>query len=167
MPSLTSSCADAAQELVREWNPRIEAAVARRIRCHADREDAAQRARLALINAAAAYDASCGKPFENYAATCIANAVRDFAREGRRRNARFRTDLELPDTESRDVPPIDRIMVMEFVSRLPDQSRRVYEAIYEMGYTHSEAAKMLGVSRPRVSDVHRRLLNQATAAMAQ
>ena len=159
--------AEDAEQLLREWKPRIESTVARRVRCHADRADAAQLASLALIKAAESYDASLGKPFDNYAATSIANAARDFVRDRQRHKARFRTDLELPNAALRSVPTAERIMVTEFVSRLPDQMRRVYEAIYELGCTHAEAAKMLGVTRPRVSHVHQRLLDQAKVALLQ
>ena len=167
MPMRMPLCADDAEQLLREWKPRIDTAVARRVRCHADRADAAQLASLALIKAAESYDSSFGKPFDNYAATAIANAAKDFARERQRHNARFRCDLDLPNTASRTVPADERIMVTEFVSQLPDQMRRVYGAIYELGCTQSEAAKMLGVTQPRVSHVLRRLLDQAKVALLQ
>lgn len=155
-----------AEHLLRKWKTRIETAVARRCRCHADRSDAAQLASMALIKAAEKYSASRGKPFENYGAKAIANAAKDFAKARRRQRTRFRTDLELPNPATRPFPGSERMMVVEFVGQLPRQLRTVYEAIYERGCTQQETATLLGVTQPRVNRVHRRLLDQARAHLS-
>jgi RNA polymerase sigma factor (sigma-70 family) len=167
MPVRNLLRAEEAEQLLRQWKTRIESAVARRFRCHADRSDAAQLASMALIKAAEKYIASCGKPFENYGARAIANAAKDFAKARQRQRARFRTDLELPSIASRPFAGSERMMVTEFVGQLPGQLRTVYAAIYEMGCTQKETATLLGVTQPRVNRVHRRLLDQARVHLSQ
>ena len=56
---------------------------------------------------------------------------------------------------------LEILAVQRWVSQLPDGLRRVYEALYVNEVTQREAAIQIGVSQPRIAELHRLLLQRA------
>lgn len=56
--------------------------------------------------------------------------------------------------------------VREWLASEPRRLRQLYELLYVFGYTQREAATMLGLSQPRVAQLHRNLLAHGRASLA-
>ena len=70
-------------------------------------------------------------------------------------------DERLPGgLDSRDAEGIDRLCITNWVSKLPGQLRIAFDVLYKQGYTQREASRALSVSQPRVTQLHRELLER-------
>ncbi|MHB8656058.1 MAG: sigma-70 family RNA polymerase sigma factor [Terriglobia bacterium] len=123
-----------------------------------DSDDLAQYARVRLLDLLR----TRGCPPEPYARRVIANAVRTarrpHIREGMQSvatNGKVKSD---PTVTKR--PPTDlfvELAVKEFVQRLPEKLRLIYELVFEKGCTQREAALELKVTQPRIAQLEAEL----------
>lgn len=102
-----------------------------------------------------------------YLRRVIQNAVRDAARQELRM---YGTALPLdaavftvdPATEEQSALVAS---VTDWVSLLPPRLQRLYDLLYVQGYTQREAAPLMGVSQPRVTQLHNTLLRRGRAEL--
>lgn len=117
-----------------------------------DAEDFAQEARIRLFRIA-------DKPATGvlrYVRKVVANAMRTAVQRV------DKTPFEEIDDEVLRIPlqsPDSRIAeVAAWTQKIPQQLRAIYEHLYVHGWTQRETARFLGVSQPRVAQLHRQLL---------
>lgn len=129
-------------------------------------EELAQEARARVIRLA-----RHGRPRdEAYVRTVIANAVRKAAR----REARCLTHLQPDDHVDKDVsrnvddeiPSPTTEAVRRWVRGLSARFQAVYKLLYVDGHTQRETATIIGVTQPRVAQLHRDLLACGRTALA-
>jgi RNA polymerase sigma factor (sigma-70 family) len=114
-----------------------------------------------------------GPSGEGYTRTVIANSVRKSAR----REARALD--QLPSTDDGRVhhqadntmapslkPDVAAIEVRTWVRSLSTKLQAIYELIYLHEYTQREVAMAIGVTQPRVTQLHRELLRQGRVELA-
>lgn len=179
-PSTVSAVDEAA--FIRSWDKDTERA-ARRVARFADRagaddiDDIIQNIRIRLL---LSYRTFQGAPPTGYVRllikhTCI-NAIRDDQARLTQHNKKVAfslndDDLNLSDVseDSAELPDgliarpqhsdvLLKAAVAGWVAKLPTQLRAVYQAIYGEDRQMSEVALALGVSLPRVSQLHRELI---------
>jgi DNA-directed RNA polymerase specialized sigma subunit len=123
-----------------------------------------------VYQAALKYEASFGIPFANYSKRAIKNLVlKEAARLARQR--RFETPLgENPDEHDGpqsgicdDCGHIDT--VRDWVGELPEPHATIFHLLYVKGLRQRPAAQVMGVSQPRVAQLHRSLLDLAREAL--
>jgi RNA polymerase sigma factor (sigma-70 family) len=149
------------------WQPRMDRTASRFSRRRwIDRDDLLQSGRLALVKAAAGYDADHGSPFDHYGLRAVRNAVYDEAMLGRPRIFTNPTRSAV-STES----PSDSVEIMELSAAvglwresLPARLAVVFDLLYVRGLSQREAAKELGRGQPRVAQLHKELLVSAREA---
>lgn len=166
------------QALAEEHQGLIQKMVNERLRrCpgHVDRGDFTGVAALALTKAAGSYDAGRGVPFEVFAATRIRWAIADAQREvdpmsrSARRRAKAgvgreddcRREISLDDAavevdQQRHGQAHGRVELMDLavaLRRLPPLERRVLALAFVHELPQTEAARLLGVSPGRVSQI--------------
>ena len=124
-------------------------------------DDLAQEARIRLLTLARAFPHA---PV-NYVRVVIANAIRAAALPEARRLITASPEAEYLED---DPPPCEpspaderAAEVAEWATMLPQPLRNLYDLLYREGRTQREVAKILGVSQPRVAQLHRRLLDLA------
>lgn len=103
-----------------------------------------------------------------YVRRVIQNAIRDAARRERRM---FGTTVPL-DADSTVDPTSEtqgdrEAYIAAWVTLLPDRLHQMYELLYVHGYTQREAARLMGVSQPRVAQLHSELLRRGRAELDQ
>jgi RNA polymerase sigma factor (sigma-70 family) len=171
MASETNAAADAAgdgqfTELLTQFDPLIKRA-ARRASYYLNgtaslADDLAQDVRCHL------WEALQTKPTSNpaFVRKVVTNALRS-----RIRFERCRLQLGSEDVRELDerlpgvldsyyTDGIDRLFIAKWVSELPGRLHMVFDALYKQGYTQREASKALRVSQPRVTQLHRELLDR-------
>lgn len=120
-------------------------------------EDIAQNARIAVLKATRLGRADD----EHYVRRAIANSARNSVR--RSRVAANEAPLEGVDEVAvvdPDVNPLDVQRVREWVASQPQHLQRIYGLLYLEEFGQREAARRLGVSQPRVAQLHRDLLTR-------
>lgn len=103
-----------------------------------------------LVQAADGYNTSLNVPFASYASPRILGAIGDYLRELRyfRRYAAERVPMaELVAPEVKDLD-IDTI-----IKPLPERSRMVLRLYYQDDYKQEDIAKILGVTKARISQI--------------
>ena len=65
-----------------------------------------------------------------------------------------------------DNDPWIRDAVARWVNGLSKSLQKLYELIYVKGYTQREAASLMGISQPRVTQLHRQLLQRGRQELA-
>ncbi len=156
------------ERFFQDWDPDIKrAAVSAAKTAGVDRshsEDFAQEARMRLLTVRRSWGAAA----EPYIRRVIANAVRA-ARRSRVRDLRHVVAIEdTTETAAIEVASYGRagtdLFVISAVKRLiqllPDKLRALYELVYVQGCTQREAAAELGVTQPRVAQLHAELLQR-------
>ena len=96
----------------------------------------------------------------------ITNALRDRIRFERSRIQLTSHNMaELDDrntlfslTDSYTTPEI--LTVAKWIGSLPSRLRAVFELLYRFGYTQREACSALGLSQPRITQLHQELLER-------
>jgi RNA polymerase sigma factor (sigma-70 family) len=145
--------------LVERWDRDIRRAAGCRanlIGRHADANDLAQEARIRLVFVAR----NAGVTSEPYIRKVIANAVLAAALRDRERMELDVLSDELPAvaTDGHDLYAVDA--VARWAKDLPPKLNTLYHVLYHEERTQREAAAILGVSQPRVAQLHRALLKR-------
>ena len=71
-------------DLIRQWEPKIQKMVSNSFVIGLDREDIAQELRISLLKAAKAYDESRGVIFHTYLHTSLVNTIRTLISKAQR-----------------------------------------------------------------------------------
>lgn len=75
-----------------------------------------------------------------------------------------------PATGSTQTGPSDDVFVRDavrkWVASLPPRMQRVYALLYVEGVSQREAAVRLGLTQPRISQIHQELLERGRADLA-
>lgn len=131
-----------------------------------DEEDLAQQARVRLFMASRAFP-NAPAP---YIRAVIANAMRSALRnEFRRFSTRSSFAEELDDglPAPADEPVDERAgVVSAWAARLPIRLREVYRHLYTEERSQREVARLMGVSQPRVAQLHRQLIELGREELA-
>lgn len=141
------------EQFLRTWDRdicRASDTAAKRINgTREDAEDFAQETRIRLARVASKPGAGVAR----YIRKVIANAVKTAA--GRVDTTRF-DDLD----ERIEAPQQDERIaeVGAWVTTLPPQLQAIYRYIYVEGLTQREIAQQMGVSQPRIAQLHHQLL---------
>jgi RNA polymerase sigma factor (sigma-70 family) len=149
--------------LLAAWEPLVKAIAARHVANRSDLDDLVQVGRQAVYQAVWAYKSDAGFPFAHYAKRAIKNNVlREVLRLARQRSGETRLD---------DNPKVFNLLTgdtnwrMEFnddfarrFTVLPAAHQEIYKLLYVEGLTQRAAAKRLGVSQPRIAQLHTSLL---------
>lgn len=165
-PTLTFTASQSdIESLVRSWNEDIVRAArtfVARDRSLSDEaaEECAQAARLALARIAHRAD----EVGAFYLRRVIQNAVRDAARRERRIYGRSspldKTSINVA-AEVGDEGRDDAIArVGEWAVNLPGRLKQIYDLLYLRGWSQRATAAAMGVSQPRVAQLHRELLTR-------
>jgi RNA polymerase sigma factor (sigma-70 family) len=165
----TAPPGDADIALLAWWDDDIERAAAHGARLLGgdldDAQDLAQEARLRLLRAASL---TPGAPV-GYLRRVVRNAVLSGVRRERRavtnrspRGQALDFRMEAPSNS-----PDDRInLVAEWVAALPGRLRIIYDLLYEQGLTQRQSGAILGISQPRVAQLHQSLLQRGRRELA-
>jgi len=156
--SIQAGHRNAAEPLLHRWEPIVLASARRRSQCLASRDDIAQAGRLAVLRAVKAFDPERGLSFNHYASRAVSNETLKAAqrlqacRQGE-------CPLELAPEAEVESPSFDcRDCISRWLSTLPAILMNVFEALYNQGLSQREAALRLGVSQPRICQLHQMLL---------
>ncbi len=123
---------------------------------HADQDDLAQEAQIRVLTVVRAN----ARVPERYMRKVIGNAVLA-AVHRERQVAEFEpVSDEAPAPDALEVDVQAERAVSSWVVLLPSRLREVFEVLYEQGCSQREAARLLGVSQPRVAQLHQALLEQ-------
>jgi len=130
---------------------------------HAD--DLMGLAAIALLNAAAKYDAGRGVPFRAYARLAVEGACYSAAR---RNEYRERAHAELPEEAAREESPKARNRALPAaVWDLPPDQYRVIELCYLHDLTVEAAAARMRISPSKASQFHRAALQSLKRALGE
>lgn len=145
---------------------RAAAAGARRLRSAAvDTDDLAQAARYQLLRAIRRHRITS----TGYIRRLIRNAILSVLRhEARRRDGDLGRRVELTeDLPAQSPEPPDNVAarVTAWITTLPDRLQHVYHALYVHRLTQRNAARRLGISQPRVAQLHAVILEQGRRAL--
>lgn len=156
--------------LLHSWQPDIRRAAARAATrkgtAPESAQDFAQDASLRLLLVAR----RTGDTSVPYLRRVIQNEIRDSVRRERRaittvseRGGELPEEVEAPDI----TPQVERRRAVgAWVASLPSRLGRLYEMLYDHGMTQREAAVRLGLSQPRVAQLHRELLTRGRLELA-
>jgi RNA polymerase sigma factor (sigma-70 family) len=160
---------DIAVALLGLWDDDIHRAAAHGARLMGgdadDAEDLAQEARLRLMRATSV---TPGAPI-GYLRHVVKNSVLSGLRRERRaittsspRGQALDVRMETPSSGTDD-----RILVVaKWVEALPGRLRLIYDLLYEQGLTQRQTGGILGISQPRVAQLHRVLLERGRLELA-
>ncbi len=159
----------------------IRAVAYRRRRPGVDVADLEQSARLALWRSTFSYNAHRG-PFHHYARRAIKNAVRTEVAFWHPLMGKTEAVTETPcdatdymsddtvaepdDTVAEPTDPFVVTRIRAWVKSLREPLQRIYDLIYHQEFSQREAAHILGVSQPRVAQLHAELLDRGRAALS-
>ena len=153
--------------LIGAWDAPIRVIASRHAPRRSDTDDLRQAGRVAVYWSALRYKASVGVPFSHYAKRAIKNRItREAARLVGRRRSEVPLD-EVPGDQPAVMPvPDPRLeLVREWTRNLPHPHAAVYRLLYVEGLSQRSAAVELGVSQPRVSQMHKSLLDFGRAEL--
>ena len=85
-------------DLVRQWEPKIQKMVSNSFVVGLDREDIAQELRISLLKAAKAYDESRGVIFHTYLHTSLVNTIRTLISKAQRQPEQRSLDNVFPES---------------------------------------------------------------------
>lgn len=134
-------------------------------------DDLEQAALIAFWRATKSFDPSRGVPFQHYAQRAIRQAMISQLRRLKLPTVAGRAvsiddpDLDpsfLEDENDSPEAELERAEIRDHVRRWiaagPPRQREVYSLVYETGLTQRDAAKQMGVSQPRITQLHKSLL---------
>ncbi|MEP0815144.1 MAG: sigma-70 family RNA polymerase sigma factor [bacterium] len=155
--------------LILAYQPLVAAAFYRIAPPEAYAEDCLSEGLLALVRAADRFSPSRGVPFAAFARIAIRGAMIDYLRRvapvalaSEELDAAKFARLSLDDGD----PAVDRLAsVLAALERLPEKERRVLAGLYLDDRPRSEIAKELGVSGPRVSQIHAKAVRRLRAML--
>jgi RNA polymerase sigma factor (sigma-70 family) len=154
--------------LLKDWDRDIlfaARAAARRFQSAVvDADDFAQVARIHLLLAARRHRVVSPRYIRRVIKNAILSAIR---REVRHRDATPGTRLDLTDELPAPSPalPDKAARVIAWVTALPDRLRLTYDALYVARLSQRDAAGQLGVSQPRVAQLHAAVLAHGRRAI--
>jgi RNA polymerase sigma factor (sigma-70 family) len=143
-----------------------------------DVDDLIQEAWITVIRVESRYPDTSPSQRKRIARRAVTNRLRDASRLARRRAAREETtdherlgllaDRASPFSFPSQLPsPLHYIISAELrnevaraLQNIPARLRDVYRTLYEEGMSQKEAAGVLGISQPRVAQLHRRLRDE-------
>lgn len=161
----TRSPPSPAAEFVKRWDPEIRRVTrnwARRFGRTADADDFAQEARLRLFLLSPKHRDSP----DWYIRAVISNAVTAAGNRQRRDygNAPLTEEVEQSlIAETHEVDHKQHEIVRVWLRDLSPRLHTIYELIYSKGMTQGAAGVLLGVSQPRIAQLHRQLLTSGRA----
>ena len=85
-------------DLIRQWEPKIQKMVSNSFVIGMDREDIAQELRISLLKAAKAYDDSRGVIFHTYLHTSLVNTIRTLISKAQRQPEQRSLDNVFPES---------------------------------------------------------------------
>lgn len=156
-------------QFLRSWERDIvRAARFRALNRGHDEDTADELAQAARLRVWGALRKTETVPSVNYLRKVIANAVRtplasDLALEA----ASEIEDGDIVDVHLEQSDPLAVDAVRAWVATLPAQLQRVYRLLFVEEYSQREAALILGVSQPRVAQLHRALLVRGSCDLQQ
>lgn len=124
-------------------------------------EDLAQEVRSHLAEAL-----NKGKVKERAVRVLITNAIRDRIRFERSRfqltstNAAELDDRNAVFSQVDSTTRPDVLTISKWVASQPRRLRAIFELLYGFGYTHREASSVLGLSQPRITQLHQELIER-------
>jgi len=155
--------------LLLEWQTILERLARRKTNCLATADDLMQAGRAALLRADRSFKTGRRASFETYASVAIKNAMKRELRRVRG-NKTLREKLTSSDTSLTTqacpntlirVPTLVTTALNQWVASLPRFLAEIFEAIYELRLSQRQVAVRLGVSQPRVQQLHRQLIQLA------
>jgi RNA polymerase sigma factor (sigma-70 family) len=142
-------------------------------------DDLEQAGLIAFLRATHAYRQDRGKPFANYVRRAVRNAMTSrlralFAPDGLLAacalDVIFANQQFSAPKENRPDNHYERIEMQSYVSEwvrsLPPRVQEIYGLVYEQGLTQREVANRTGISQPRVSQIHRQLVERGKQELA-
>jgi RNA polymerase sigma factor (sigma-70 family) len=153
------------------WDPEVRHRSARSARQsglgRSEADDLAQEVRLALL---LAVRAKSGPLNERYVRRITSNVLRSEWRKRSRtegRNVPIGEVLDIPATEpGSELDPWTRRVTTRRIEALPPRLGTIFNSIYRRGYSQREAARALGMTQPRVAQLHGKLLKWARRELA-
>jgi RNA polymerase sigma factor (sigma-70 family) len=161
-PPVTSNDA-----ILQKWDRHIRLAARRAaFAVGGDADDANDLAQLARIRLARALDRTSAPLPNRYIRKVIGRAVLNALRDDQRTLTahspsvrRLDDDFELADRSDR--PDHEALKAVRIWARtLPSSFKSIYDLLYGSGSTQREAAAALGISQPRVAQLHRSLVER-------
>lgn len=146
--------------LLQNWDRDIERAARAAANGRAgDKQDLAQDGRLRLLLAVRAFPEAPAP----YIRAVIANTMRSALRHEFRRVSsqspfadEVTDDIPAPEAEAEEACTA---AITSWVASLPDRLQAIYRYLYVENRTQREAAKLMGVTQPRIAQMHRCLLD--------
>jgi RNA polymerase sigma factor (sigma-70 family) len=153
----------ACRELIDSWEGAIKAIASGYASRRSDLDDLMQVGRLAVYQSALKYDPSFGVPYSNYTKRAIKNSVmQEAARLARQR----KLDQPLEGYNEQRTEPYRNHSVKEWVLELSEPHATIFRLLYIEKLRQRVAAEEMGVSQPRVAQLHLSFLNLARATFA-
>ncbi len=155
------------RNLIDRWETPVKVIASGYTSRNSDLDDLMQIGRVAVYQAALKYKPSFQVPFANYTKRAIKNSVmKEAARLDRQR--KFETPLngnsdqqaEIKDHADQTDP------VKEWVRELPEPHATIFRLLYVEQLKQRPAAREMGVSQPRVAQLHMAFLNLARETFA-
>ena len=136
-----------------------------------DLDDLMQVGRLAVYQSALNYDASRQVPFGNYAKRAVKNCVvQEAVRLARQRKSEKPLEGHSKGVDEVSEEMADRAhrrsLVKKWAQDLPEPHATIFRLLYIEGLKQRPAAKQIGVSQPRVAQLHRSFLDIARVSLA-
>src|SRR5262249_18384728 len=166
---------DAEEEFLQKWNSEIDRAVRHRTWVSkwgfGDIEDFKQEVRIRLL---VLYRARLHNITENYVRKVIKNAISNALRDEAHKLPLSSPQVFplSPDRQTEEMADsvahresaetlLQRKSLLAWVGTLPGRIQKVYELLYQLGCSQLEAAQALGISQPRIVQLHKRLIEAA------
>jgi|GEM_PF-5331338 len=161
LQQIVSGDQQSCRKLIDRWETPIKIIASGYASRSSDLDDLVQVGRIAVYQAALNYKASFGVPFGNYTKRAIKNLIlKEADRLARQR--RFETLLETNSEEDRGEEVIDDSAIFgsikEWIRELPEPHATIFGLLYIERLKQQPAAQQMGVSQPRVSQLHKSLL---------
>ncbi len=130
-------------------------------------EDLEQAGRVGLWQASRGFDPTRGIPFSHYARRSIKNSImKELGREGRHWTRRIEgesqyEEIMASETDEDDMEARDFLLtgrVSKWVTSLPTTLHRIFDLLYCRDLSQRETADEMGISQPRVAQLHKQLL---------
>jgi RNA polymerase sigma factor (sigma-70 family) len=147
--------------LIERWDPDIVKAARAAVRASgntSNEHDFAQEARTRLLRASR----DGAQLTDGYVRTTITNSVSNAARGERRALTVWSRHAAAVDTQI-VAPPLGLVELIplgvhDWAAYLPTRLQEVYQHLYVTGHNQREVARLMGLSQPRVAQLHARLL---------
>jgi RNA polymerase sigma factor (sigma-70 family) len=162
---------DSCTGLINRWEVPIRCIASAHAARTSDVDDLIQVGRISLYRAALKFNPLADVPFANYAKRVIKHAIlKEAARIARQRAFETSLDGISDDGEANQTGLVDRNSQADLVRRwcqeLGEPHATIYRLLYSEGVRQRRAAEELGVSQPRIAQLHKSFLNLARAAFA-